>query len=85
MTLAWHVCVGWGVDLYGVDYWIVKNSWNPAWGDGGERPRALHAARRVKLSVNSRLSAAGFFKIKRGTNECGIEDSVFGVHIHKQH
>ena len=25
--------------------------------------------------------AGGFFKIKRGTNECGIEDSVFGVHI----
>ncbi len=36
----------------GVDYWLVANSWNNAWGDNG------------------------FFKIKRGTDECGIENSI---------
>ena len=43
--------VGYGTEN-GVDYWKVKNSWNPTWGDGG------------------------FFKIKRGSNECGIEGTV---------
>jgi len=40
--------VGWGSDG-GDDYWIVANSWSPAWGEDG------------------------FFRIARGTNECGIE------------
>ncbi len=48
--------VGWGTEG-GVKYWLVKNSWNTAWGDGG------------------------FFKIERGVNMCGIESSVYGVHI----
>lgn len=26
--------IGWGVDS-GKDYWIIKNSWNNQWGDGG--------------------------------------------------
>jgi len=34
------------------DYWLIKNSWNEEWGDGG------------------------LFKIARGVNECGIEESV---------
>jgi hypothetical protein len=33
----------------GMDYWLVANSWSPAWGE------------------------KGYFKIRRGTNECGIE------------
>jgi len=43
--------MGWGTED-GQDYWLVKNSWNEQWGDGG------------------------FFKIARGTDECGIEDDV---------
>jgi cathepsin B len=43
--------VGWGVEG-GVKYWLVANSWNPSWGDGG------------------------YFKIIKGKDECGIEDSV---------
>jgi cathepsin B len=26
--------IGWGVEQ-GTDYWLVKNSWNDEWGDGG--------------------------------------------------
>ena len=43
--------LGWGTED-GADYWIIANSWSPAWGDDG------------------------FFKIIRGTNECGIETTV---------
>jgi cathepsin B len=45
--------LGWGTEN-GEDYWLIKNSWNEEWGDGG------------------------LFKIARGVNECGIEDSVSG-------
>jgi len=40
--------LGWGTD-HGMDYWLVANSWSPAWGE------------------------KGYFRIRRGTNECGIE------------
>ena len=43
--------LGWGEEN-GSPYWLVANSWNPNWGDGG------------------------FFKILRGSNECGIENDV---------
>lgn len=43
--------LGWGVDS-GTNYWIVANSWNEDWGNGG------------------------FFNIKAGTDECGIESGI---------
>lgn len=46
------IILGWGTTSDGIDYWIVRNSWGPNWGDHGH------------------------FKIKRGTNECGIEENV---------
>ena len=42
------VIVGYGTES-GIDYWIVRNSWNTNWGENG------------------------YFKIKRGVNQCQIE------------
>jgi len=52
-TLGGHAVkmIGWGEEN-GTPYWIIANSWNYDWGDGG------------------------FFKIVRGKNECGIEESI---------
>lgn len=42
--------VGYGTEpSSGLPYWTVKNSWGPAWGEGG------------------------YFRIRRGTDECAIE------------
>eukprot|EP01061_Rhynchopus_euleeides_P020931 TRINITY_DN33_c0_g1_i6.p1 TRINITY_DN33_c0_g1~~TRINITY_DN33_c0_g1_i6.p1 ORF type:complete len:346 (+),score=139.13 TRINITY_DN33_c0_g1_i6:49-1038(+) len=46
--------VGYGVES-GTNYWLVKNSWNEEWGEGG------------------------FFKIRRGHNECGIENDINAI------
>ena len=45
--------IGWGVENK-VPYWLIANSWGPAWG------------------------LDGYFKIKRGVNECFIEETVYG-------
>ncbi|KAG5676493.1 hypothetical protein PVAND_006324 [Polypedilum vanderplanki] len=46
------VIVGYGTDPVGGDFWIIKNSWGPGFGDNG------------------------FFKMKRGTNNCLIESNI---------
>lgn len=43
--------MGWGVED-GTPYWLVANSWNQDWGNGG------------------------YFKIRRGQDDCGITDGV---------
>lgn len=63
------IIVGWGRDIEsGEDYWLVKNSWGPEWGD------------------------QGYFRIRRGSNECGIEENVivgtpelFGYRLYIEH
>lgn len=53
--------MGWGTEN-GTPYWLIANSWNDQWG--------------TFCSVDgSHDVTKGCFKILRGANECGIEQS----------
>jgi cathepsin B len=55
--------VGWGKNADGVNYWICKNSWGSGWGGGKDIGDP---------------DQRGYFFMKMGINNCGIEDLVFG-------
>ena len=61
--------LGWGEEG-GVPYWLVANSWNTDWGENGEKAYGSSAGRRAY--------SAGYFRIIRGTNECGFEEAMVG-------
>lgn len=86
MPLGGHAVriIGWGVEDK-VPYWLVANSWNTDWGDNGRilkthLPRTVFLPRMIfYLDLRRKiiqLIFAGFFKILRGKDECGIENDI---------
>lgn len=60
------LAVGYGTDDDGVNYWIVKNSWGPSWGEKGY-------IRMERMGSNSTSGKCGIniepsFPIKKGAN-----------------
>lgn len=76
--------LGWGEEN-GTPYWLAANSWNGDWGDKGtSQPSCSYIPSDSRdtiwqvLPLNHILCLflSGFFKIKRGTDECGIESEM---------
>ncbi|GER55120.1 cathepsin B-like cysteine proteinase [Striga asiatica] len=81
--------IGWGTTEEGEDYWLLANQWNKSWGDvrallnSSLRSLEYHFLRKrvgtiLEGTINSypKMMADGYFMIRRGTNECGIEEDV---------
>ena len=66
--------IGFGVDG-GVPYWTVANSWNKGWGEGGFFRYAIRLDKRPPCGASHLISSLGFFRIKRGSNMCQIENA----------
>lgn len=56
--------VGYGVDSDSTPYWTCENSWGLTGGFG--------------FGVPAGGASKGYFRIRRGTNECGIESLAYG-------
>ena len=55
--------IGWGT-LNDTPYWLIANSWGRYWGMGGAF---------CCLYLITPVVLKGYFMIRRGVNECGIE------------
>eukprot|EP00727_Mastigamoeba_balamuthi_P010445 m51a1_g6022 hypothetical protein (1656) ;mRNA; f:85651-94698 len=57
--------VGWGIQN-GVNYWVMKNSWGPDWGEPKD--------------ISKGGPAQGYFRIQRGVGACHLtDDAAVGV------
>jgi cathepsin B len=59
--------IGWGTEQ-NTPYWLVANSWNSDWGENGLTG--------YSYIYNAYSDLAGFFKIRSGHDECGIESGI---------
>ena len=68
--------LGWGEEN-GEKYWLAGNSWNTDWGDKVKKMCFMKIKYQLFIC---KIIFQGFFKIKRGVDECGIEgEMVAGI------